>query len=173
MSSLVASAAEHAAFTDSTALYPGAGQGVTSALAYVALGVAGESSEVLEKELDGDLEGVQAELGDVAWYLARLHVELGVEVPEPGAAVDASPARLVIAAGRVAELTKKALRDDAGELTPQRRCALLAQVEVLRTAWVGVHGALGLDPVATLAGNAAKLGSRLERGVIQGSGDNR
>lgn len=76
--------------TDSTAIYPAAGSGDLPALAYAALGLSGEVGEVAEKikKVIRDDEGmvyedrlaeIQKELGDVAWYWARLHRELGLD----------------------------------------------------------------------------------------------
>ncbi len=65
------------------ALYPEAGTGSTLALAYTALGVAGESGEYSEKVKklirDGKLDRPLAakELGDVLWYIAAASAELG------------------------------------------------------------------------------------------------
>jgi NTP pyrophosphatase (non-canonical NTP hydrolase) len=101
-----------------TALYPGAGTGNVEALAYTALGLAGEAGEIANKvkKVLRDDNGVltkdkateiSKELGDVLWYLARVAEEIGTRL------------------GGVAE------------------------------------------------GNIAKLYDRMQRGVIQGSGDNR
>jgi len=65
------------------ALYPEAGTGSTMALAYTALGVAGESGEYTEKVKklirDGSIDKPLAlkELGDVLWYLTASAKELG------------------------------------------------------------------------------------------------
>jgi NTP pyrophosphatase (non-canonical NTP hydrolase) len=76
--------------TDKTAVYPEQNTGSALALAYVALGLAGEAGEVAEKikKILRDSGGVvtdqhraviQKELGDVSWYWARLHRELGID----------------------------------------------------------------------------------------------
>lgn len=168
---------DHMSLTDSTAIYPHAGAGTVPALAYVALGLAGESSEVLEKELSGDVPGVAAELGDTAWYLSRAMRELGLDPDEIVPADEdvefgAGPA-LVVAAGRVAELTKKAVRDDAAELTETRRAALRDAIASVGRAWAGTVAYYLLDTEHVLAANAAKLTDRKSRGVLSGSGDHR
>ena len=67
------------AFTDSTAIYPD-----DKALEYVALGIASEAGEFAGKIKkfirDGvyDQKALEAELGDVLWYVARAAEELGV-----------------------------------------------------------------------------------------------
>jgi NTP pyrophosphatase (non-canonical NTP hydrolase) len=76
-------------------------------------------------------------------------------------------------AGEVAEKVKKAMRDDAGVLTPERREALAAELgDVLwYVAQVATEAGLDLDELA--AANLTKLASRAERGVLGGSGDTR
>lgn len=69
--------------TIETAIYPGAGTGQINELTYLALGLNGEAGEVADKIKkylrDGklDIGGIIYELGDVAWYLARLSEALG------------------------------------------------------------------------------------------------
>ena len=72
------------AATAATAIYPAAGQQTLPALTYLALGLAGETGEVVEKIKkllrDGDSpakrDELAKEMGDVLWYLARLAAEL-------------------------------------------------------------------------------------------------
>ena len=76
-------------------------------------------------------------------------------------------------AGEVAEKVKKMVRDDAGVLTPQRREALAKELgDVLwYVAQVATEAQLDLSDIA--GANLEKLLSRQERGVLQGSGDER
>ena len=76
-------------------------------------------------------------------------------------------------AGETAEKVKKAIRDDAGTLTEERREAIAAELgDVLwYVAQLATEADLDLDEVA--AANLEKLLSRRERGVLQGSGDER
>src|ERR671917_1854795 len=76
-------------------------------------------------------------------------------------------------AGEVAEKVKKALRDDGGVLTDERRAALAAELgDVLwYAAQLATEAGLDLGEVADE--NLAKLLSRRERNVLQGSGDTR
>jgi NTP pyrophosphatase (non-canonical NTP hydrolase) len=76
-------------------------------------------------------------------------------------------------AGECAEKVKKAIRDDGGVLTDERRAALAAELgDVLwYVAQLATEAGLDLDEVAE--DNLAKLLSRSERGVLQGSGDSR
>jgi NTP pyrophosphatase (non-canonical NTP hydrolase) len=74
-------------------------------------------------------------------------------------------------AGEVAEKVKKAIRDDGGVLSDERRAALAAELgDVLwYVAQLATEADLDLDEIAEE--NLAKLLSRQERGVLQGSGD--
>ena len=76
-------------------------------------------------------------------------------------------------AGECAEKVKKAIRDDGGALTEERRDALAAELgDVLwYMAQLATEAGLDLDEIAE--DNLAKLLSRSERGVLQGSGDSR
>jgi NTP pyrophosphatase (non-canonical NTP hydrolase) len=75
--------------------------------------------------------------------------------------------------GEVAEKVKKAIRDDGGVLTAERREALAAELgDVLwYVAQVATEADLDLAEVA--AANLEKLASRQRRQVLQGSGDAR
>jgi len=76
-------------------------------------------------------------------------------------------------AGEVAEKVKKALRDDGGVLTEERRAALAAELgDVLwYVAQLATEAGLELDTIADE--NLSKLLSRQARDVLQGSGDAR
>ena len=76
-------------------------------------------------------------------------------------------------AGEAAEKVKKALRDDGGVLTDERRAALAAELgDVLwYVAQLATEAGLDLDAIAEE--NLSKLLSRQERGVLAGSGDTR
>jgi NTP pyrophosphatase (non-canonical NTP hydrolase) len=74
-------------------------------------------------------------------------------------------------AGEAAEKVKKAIRDDGGELTPERRDALATELgDVLwYVAQLATEAGLELDQIARA--NLEKLLSRRDRAVLQGSGD--
>jgi NTP pyrophosphatase (non-canonical NTP hydrolase) len=76
-------------------------------------------------------------------------------------------------AGECAEKVKKAIRDDGGVLSEERRAALAAELgDVLwYVAQLATEAGLDLDEIAD--DNLAKLLSRRDRGVLQGSGDAR
>jgi NTP pyrophosphatase (non-canonical NTP hydrolase) len=76
-------------------------------------------------------------------------------------------------AGEVAEHAKKAIRDDAGAITDERRAAMGKELgDVLwYVAQLATELDLDLDEVAQQ--NLDKLLSRQRRGVLSGSGDER
>jgi NTP pyrophosphatase (non-canonical NTP hydrolase) len=76
-------------------------------------------------------------------------------------------------AGEVAEHAKKAIRDDAGVITGERRDALAKELGDVLWYVAQLASELGLD-LDTIAGeNLDKLFSRQRRGVLSGNGDNR
>ena len=76
-------------------------------------------------------------------------------------------------AGEAAEKVKKAIRDDGGELTPERRDALAAELGDVLWYVAQLATEAGLDLDALAEENLGKLLSRQERNVLQGSGDTR
>jgi NTP pyrophosphatase (non-canonical NTP hydrolase) len=76
-------------------------------------------------------------------------------------------------AGEVAEHAKKAIRDDAGAVSDERRAAMAKELgDVLwYVAQLASELELDLDEIA--AQNLEKLLSRQRRGVLSGSGDDR
>lgn len=83
---------EYQAATGATAIYPDAGEGTWDAISYVGLGL-GEVGEVQGKlkkiirdhggDCPPDLErAIKKELGDALWYVARLCVELDLDMDE-------------------------------------------------------------------------------------------
>jgi NTP pyrophosphatase (non-canonical NTP hydrolase) len=168
----------HMAATDQTAIYPQAGTGQPLVLAYTALGLAGEAAEVL-LDTRTNPAGVLAELGDVHWYFSRLHRELGLDphaTAEMAAPVgEELPAveELVAAAGKVAEMVKKTIRDDAGQVTAARLEILTAELGRVWAAMAAIAAAHGSDLGQVAEANIAKLTDRARRGVLQGSGSNR
>jgi NTP pyrophosphatase (non-canonical NTP hydrolase) len=76
-------------------------------------------------------------------------------------------------AGEVADIIKKVIRDDDGEISEEKMRNL--KKELGDVLWyissLATELGLSLDDIA--AGNIEKLLSRKERGVLGGSGDNR
>jgi NTP pyrophosphatase (non-canonical NTP hydrolase) len=76
-------------------------------------------------------------------------------------------------AGEVAEHAKKAIRDDSGQVSEERRAAMAKELgDVLwYVAQLASELKLDLDEIAQA--NLDKLLSRQQRGVLSGSGDDR
>jgi NTP pyrophosphatase (non-canonical NTP hydrolase) len=76
-------------------------------------------------------------------------------------------------AGEVAEHAKKAIRDDGGQVTEERRAAIAKELgDVLwYVAQLASELHLDLDEIAQM--NLEKLLSRQQRGVLSGDGDDR
>ncbi len=76
-------------------------------------------------------------------------------------------------AGEVQNKVKKILRDDGGILTAEKRDAIIKELggNLWYIAMCADELGYSLEEVAQL--NMDELSSRKERGVIQGSGDNR
>jgi NTP pyrophosphatase (non-canonical NTP hydrolase) len=93
--------------------------------------------------------------------------------PDAGANLTYPALGLCGEAGECAEKVKKAIRDDGGVLTPERRDALAAEIgDVLwYVAQLATEAGLDLDEIA--GANLEKLLSRQRRNVLSGSGDQR
>lgn len=76
-------------------------------------------------------------------------------------------------AGEVAELVKKALRDEGGRLSDQRRELLAKELGDVLWYLAQVATEAGLDLGAIAAANLEKLASRAARGTLHGAGDDR
>ena len=76
-------------------------------------------------------------------------------------------------AGEVAEHAKKALRDDAGRITDERRAAMSKELGDVLWYVAQLTSELGLELDQIARDNLEKLFSRQRRGVLSGSGDER
>jgi NTP pyrophosphatase (non-canonical NTP hydrolase) len=76
-------------------------------------------------------------------------------------------------AGEVAEKVKKTIRDDGGVLSAERREALSRELGDVLWYLAQLATEAGLDLEEIAEENLDKLLSRQERGVLQGSGDER
>lgn len=75
--------------------------------------------------------------------------------------------------GEVAEHIKKAIRDDGGKITPERRAALLKECGDCTWYLSDLIGKLGFTFDEVAQANLDKLADRRARGVLHGSGSNR
>lgn len=162
------------------------------ALPYILLGIVGESSELFEKIVKSEQEGekqkdlIIKEMGDIFWYLAawsdfvdndleKLIIStLTKEKPHPVfLAMD-----IVIESGRIAEYGKKLLRDnfeqyEEGILDETKKASIDASVGKIAGFLMKLSMCYQLDYETILQANIDKLKSRVDRGVIGGSGDER
>ncbi len=76
-------------------------------------------------------------------------------------------------AGEVCEAVKKAIRDDGGEITDDRRRALKKELGDVLWYIAALCEELDLEMGAVAQHNIAKLADRKRRGVLQGDGDER
>jgi NTP pyrophosphatase (non-canonical NTP hydrolase) len=76
-------------------------------------------------------------------------------------------------AGEVAEHAKKAIRDDAGVVTEERRRAMAKELGDVLWYVSQLASELGLELDEIARANLEKLLSRQRRGVLSGSGDER
>ena len=76
-------------------------------------------------------------------------------------------------AGETAEKVKKAIRDDGGTLTEERRDAIAAELGDVLWYVAQLATEAGLELEAIAEANIEKLSSRQRRSVLHGSGDDR
>lgn len=76
-------------------------------------------------------------------------------------------------AGETAEKVKKAIRDDGGTLTEERREAIAAELGDVLWYVAQLATEAGLDLETLAEANLEKLASRRRRSMLHGSGDNR
>ena len=76
-------------------------------------------------------------------------------------------------AGETAEKVKKAIRDDEGTLTEERREAIAAELGDVLWYVAQLATEAGLDLEELAEANLEKLASRQRRSVLHGSGDTR
>lgn len=132
----------------SLAYYPGRG---TGDLSYPALGLNGETTEAMAKVLASFASG------------------------DEHATAPALMATILacVSAGRVSEHAKKALRDDDGKLTEERRKAVLKELGDVLWYVTACATEAGFSLREVAEANLAKLHDRAARGKLGGSGDER
>jgi NTP pyrophosphatase (non-canonical NTP hydrolase) len=143
------------------------------ALDYLSLGLCGEVAEMLEKFLEEDStkEDQMKELGGVLWYAAVLADHFGTVLKANYSDVyEGDPVDfMVVHAGLIANKAKKVIRDGT-PIDPVFVAHHLDRLLCYATQWAEAHE-YHLSQVAK--DNIAILESRMARGTISGSGDNR
>lgn len=76
-------------------------------------------------------------------------------------------------AGEVAEKFGKIIRDCNGVMSPEQKADMVKELGDVLWYLAAISSELGVTLEEVAFANIAKLASRKERGVIQGSGDNR
>lgn len=152
-------------------------------------GEIGEVGQVLTNSL-GQYWELSKECGDVLWYVAAICSDLSISMSSVAeyntfeefdrsvkltnyVSVDDLLHELFIAAGVVAEATKKTIRDSDGVVTPERLKVIVAALRRILVALVSICHERGLDFSGVAQGNLDKLAARAAKGTLQGSGDNR
>ncbi len=155
---------------------------------YPSLGIGGEIGELLGKldavSLELDPVPIRKEVGDVLWYVANTSedAQIGMEslfeedlsfADIQAVAPPISPLKLASFAGEACELAKKYIRDDDSVMSEERRAKVKTNLRNILLGLGSMCNRLGLSLEEAATENLAKLLSRKERGVLQGSGDNR
>lgn len=166
-----------------TAVFP-----VDRSLDYTVFGLCSEVGELAEVILSegGNIgerrERILSESGDCWWYSAAiadaLDVSLDVVACYADFPIDSGDneqlfLRLVAASGNLAGAVKKAIRDNEGHLTPERREYVLGQLNTVVATLDHLAINCQTTRYAVWAKNLNKLQDRKQRGVLQGSGDHR
>lgn len=187
---------EYEAAALSTAIYPG--QGTFMGLVYASLKASGEAGEFaghyLNRGVDTETreQAMIKEVGDELWYVAAKARELGTSLADllvfndidafEGYAMRGQVSSLPLGAlalqgcelaGAFSEQLGKSLRDDAQEITEERREKLTLYLYAHAQNLAQKADALGYKLSDIAQRNVDKLLDRKARGVLGGSGDNR
>jgi len=76
-------------------------------------------------------------------------------------------------AGEVADHVKKMFRDDGGEMTIEKKVAIVKELGDVLWYIANLANSIGVDMETVANVNIDKLQSRMKRGTQRGSGDNR
>ncbi len=166
---------EYKLATRETAIYP-----KEVALPYLVLGLVSEADELGRAITSGDTGNIVKEAGDNLWYTFRLYDEMFHELaavdqwqdfyPSWKLNTDGALRKINSAIGSLADMTKKAIRDNNGVIPEGKRNDFMLALSQV------VTGIAHID-VNTLEyyaiANIEKLMSRKQRNVIKGSGDDR
>lgn len=172
-----------------TAIYP-----LKRELEYTVLGLCsevGEIGEAYDNYIGGgrrsvDYSNLLSEVGDNFWYCAAVADALKYPLatvalfldpqPEPvriPESVDSHLRYLTAEVSNIAGVVKKAIRDNDGFLSSAAQDKLA--LHLYRVIWLldALCGKFGTDRHSVMSKNLNKLADRKQRGVLQGSGDNR
>jgi len=154
----------------------------TGGVLYTALGLCGECGEYSQAFSDyhktpcNNKKAIIKEAGDVCWYLVEFLSELDIPVDvliNSEAYISGKPFKNVMYYScSCAELIKKGIRDN-GRINSETLTKIIANLQLL---WASLNfdvSLLGLSMENILEENNHKLLSRLDRGKLNGSGDNR
>lgn len=180
---------EYQELSRETAIYPDAGNNII----YPTLGLVGEIGETLEKVmLEAGKEEIEKEFGDIMWYIAQLASELEFDLINKeleeiyefliqeetlyhlntrDESYDLN--EWVVCASKIAEVTKKVMRDSGGVCPEEKKVATIDNLVRLIYHIKKSCELCGSSLSNICQMNIDKLFSRKERGVLQGSGDNR
>jgi NTP pyrophosphatase (non-canonical NTP hydrolase) len=183
---------EYAEVARSMAIYPS-----DRVYEYPSLGLGGEIGELCEKldarefkvrpVSDTDL---RKEFGDVLWYVMNTALDAKIDIDElvpdccsglraatfaeiQKAVPSSRPGILAGLGGKACELAKKYIRDDGVTMTDKRRDNVHLTLIQILLCLGGLCNLCGLSLEEAAQENLDKLQSRKDRGVLQGSGDNR
>jgi len=153
-------------------------------LIYPALGLGGETFEFLAKMGDPSLVEISKEIGDICWYIAAIASDCDLKLSEIAGVetfeelegypkADWIIIELAKGLAEVLETIKKILRDNNGILLPEKIIKIQYGLKIILNALkeYTIEMDISLSDIAQQ--NIDKLFSRKDRGVIQGSGDNR
>lgn len=175
-----------------TAIYP-----LERDLEYTTLGLLSEIGELAEVYIDANyakgagkywgldyLDEALSETGDCYWYTAAIADAMGttlglVELENPAEDVYLSGSRGMLIvflqreAGAIAGIVKKAIRDNGGKLSREKKGEV--EYHLLRVLALLDHlsKVLGSSRKAVMNKNLNKLADRKTRGTLEGSGNNR
>lgn len=165
------------------------------------VGETGELWEKFEEEgLNADKNEIKKEMGDVLWYIANTLIDIGytsddfiamfVDPCQPfedlftnlddvilntnmAFQTRISMQSPVIPLGKIAEIAKKTLRDSDGVIPEDKKRTVMINITKIMISLTTMAKAFGLSLDEIAMANIKKLFSRRDRGVLQGSGDNR
>ena len=172
-----------------TAVFP-----LDRSLEYTAFGLLSEIGEMAEAYEEGKIVGwspsaeyqLKSETGDGFWYVAAIADSLNWRLADvangyPGEKPEKlnyygrgfTLLRLMIHAGNIGGIVKKAIRDNDGFLSPEAMTKLHKELWAVLWHLDAFAVMIGTTREALMSNNLNKLADRKTRGVLAGSGNNR